>query len=496
MKLSVADFGAWLFNVTTSVAIIFANKILMGSMGYGFNFAVTLSGLHFLASALLMHGYMAMGITKPSKSGMPWKDRASYTLVSCLSIVSLNVSLLVNSIGVYQLAKLCNIPFVAFVEALAYSRHFSAPVVMSMALVVLGVAVVTVSDVTVNPVGLFFAVASIVAAGSQQLLCRHLQTTLAISSNEMLHYTAWPMSLVLLSCGPNMDWFISQGRWVFDFEYGGPVVTVIVATCTLAVGVNLSQFMCLGRFTAVGYQVLGHAKTVCVLLGGAVLFHEPISLRVGAGMLMAVAGMVGYGYYSHMEAELAKQKSIPEDKSMLLEVQSTGSMRTTASLAGAPSQDRTLFAGNNVPSKSAQRPERPLWGYLSGEGLDQPGEKRSNGGLELWCRHSVDDEKREHGPRTTVGRLYRRKRSVPVDELHVFRGLHPVECMVHEVDLGISASCGQSGSMCDSGTSNTRAFLGKVGHTIGRTQHRHSVGIVGSYSTASAGADQWAKCWR
>jgi len=42
-------------------------------------------------------------------------------------------------------------------------------------------------------------------------------------------------------------------------------------------------------------KVLGHAKTVTVLLGGWALFGDVISGRQAFGMAVAVAGMVGYG---------------------------------------------------------------------------------------------------------------------------------------------------------------------------------------------------------
>ena len=332
MALSLGDLGAWGLNISTSVLIIFVNKLLMGSQGYGFNFAVTLSGLHFLAAALLMQGYSMTGLLT-AKGSMPWRERLLYTLVSSVSIIALNVSLMVNNVGFYQIAKLCVIPFVALVEYIAYSRRFSGPVLGSIATVIGGVAVVTVSDVAVNFLGLNVAILSIAAAGSQQLLCRHQQTTLGIGSNEMLLYTAWPMAVLLLTIGPFLDYFITGGRWIFDFPFVYSVNLVIAATCALAVGVNLSQFMCLGRFTAVAYQVLGHMKTICVLIGGALLFNELITPRVGVGMLLAVLGMVGYGYFTHKEKaapapELPSKGDDLHEKVLLTSASSTGSGTT------------------------------------------------------------------------------------------------------------------------------------------------------------------------
>jgi hypothetical protein len=58
-----------------------------------------------------------------------------------------------------------------------------------------------------------------------------------------------------------------------------------------------------GRVRAV--QVLGHTKTICVLLGGAFFFNEIITARIACGMALAVAGMVGYGYFTNREKALA-----------------------------------------------------------------------------------------------------------------------------------------------------------------------------------------------
>lgn len=54
--------------------------------------------------------------------------------------------------------------------------------------------------------------------------------------------------------GPFLDRYISAG-WVFNYDWNVPALTFLALSCACAVGVNVSQFMCLGRFTAVSYQV-------------------------------------------------------------------------------------------------------------------------------------------------------------------------------------------------------------------------------------------------
>lgn len=70
----------------------------------------------------------------------------------------------------------------------------------------------------------------------------------------------------------------------------------IILSCSIAVGTNLSQFICIGRFTAVSFQVLGHMKTILVLILGFIFFgKEGLNLQVVIGMIIAVAGMMWYG---------------------------------------------------------------------------------------------------------------------------------------------------------------------------------------------------------
>jgi hypothetical protein len=60
--------------------------------------------------------------------------------------------------------------------------------------------------------------------------------------------------LTLLCVGPFLDRWISSA-WVFDFQFSVPSAMYLVLSCSVSVLVNISQFMCLGRFSAVSFQV-------------------------------------------------------------------------------------------------------------------------------------------------------------------------------------------------------------------------------------------------
>ena len=70
----------------------------------------------------------------------------------------------------------------------------------------------------------------------------------------------------------------------------------LLVSCFFAVLVNISSFLCIGRFSAVSFQVIGHVKTCLVFFFGWVIFAAPITSRNIMGCCLAVVGMI---YYSH-----------------------------------------------------------------------------------------------------------------------------------------------------------------------------------------------------
>jgi multidrug transporter EmrE-like cation transporter len=88
----------------------------------------------------------------------------------------------------------------------------------------------------------------------------------------------------------------------------------ILLSCLLAVFCNISQYLCIGRFSATSFQVLGHMKTVCVLLLGWILFDSTLTIKNILGMLLAIVGMIVYSWA--VEAEKARQKTAMTKTSM------------------------------------------------------------------------------------------------------------------------------------------------------------------------------------
>ncbi|KAJ8647973.1 hypothetical protein MRB53_000996 [Persea americana] len=311
-KKAALDIASWMFNVVTSVGIIIVNKALMAS--YGFSFATTLTGLHFATTTLMTVILRWLGYIQASH--LPLSELLKFVIFANFSIVGMNVSLMWNSVGFYQIAKLSMIPVSCVLEIVLDKIRYSRDTKLSIVVVLLGVAVCTVTDVSVNAKGFIAAFIAVWSTSMQQYYVHFLQRKYSLGSFNLLGHTAPVQAATLLLLGPFLDFWLTNKR-VDKYDYNVTAVFFIVLSCTIAVGTNLSQFICIGRFTAVSFQVLGHMKTILVLVLGFFFFgKEGLNLQVVLGMVLAVVGMIWYGNASSKPGGKERRSyPIPIDKS-------------------------------------------------------------------------------------------------------------------------------------------------------------------------------------
>ncbi|KAK6939160.1 Sugar phosphate transporter domain [Dillenia turbinata] len=312
---AVSDVGAWAMNVVSSVGIIMANKQLMSPKGYAFSFATTLTGFHFAVTALV--GLVSNATGYSASKYVPLWELLWFSIVANMSITGMNFSLMLNSVGFYQISKLSMIPVVCVMEWILNNKHYSKQVKVAVVVVVIGVGVCTVTDVKVNAKGFLCACVAVISTSLQQISIGSLQKKYSIGSFELLSKTAPIQALSLLVLGPFIDYFLS-GKFISNYKVSSSAIFFILLSCSLAVFCNVSQYLCIGRFSAVSFQVLGHMKTVCVLTLGWLLFDSELTFKNIAGMLIAVAGMIIYSWAVEVEKQ-SSSKVVNNVKSSLTE---------------------------------------------------------------------------------------------------------------------------------------------------------------------------------
>ncbi|KAG2573198.1 UDP-rhamnose/UDP-galactose transporter 5-like isoform X1 [Panicum virgatum] len=290
----VPDAAAWVFNVVTSVGIIMVNKALMGTHGFGF--VTTLPGIHFATTALVALILKSLGYLEPSY--LPLPELMKYVIFANISVVGMNASLMWNSVGFYQISKLSMVPVLCMLEVLFDNIRYSRGTKLSIIVVLVGVAICTVTDVSLNTKGLISATVAVSSTAFQQHYIHHLQNKYSLSAFNLLGHTAPAQAASLLLLGPFVDLWLTNNR-VDTYRYNNVVMFFIALSCVIAIGTNLSQFICIGRFTAVSFQVLGHMKTILVLTLGFILFgRESLNVHVAFGMILAIVGMIWYNHAS------------------------------------------------------------------------------------------------------------------------------------------------------------------------------------------------------
>lgn len=102
---------------------------------------------------------------------------------TCLAVLE------TNPVGFYQISKILITPCVVLIEHFAYGTRLSRHQSFAVALLILGIALVTITDaqVTSNPLGAAIAAAAILSSAFYQVLAGAKQRELQVNGNQLLH---------------------------------------------------------------------------------------------------------------------------------------------------------------------------------------------------------------------------------------------------------------------------------------------------------------------
>nr|GMD15889.1 UDP-xylose transporter 1 [Ipomoea batatas] len=255
MQLGV--IGALFLSVASSVSIVICNKALMSNLG--FQIATTLTSWHLLVTYCTLH--VALKLKFFENKPIDMKTVTLFGILNGVSIGFLNLSLGFNSIGFYQMTKLAIIPFTVLLETIFLNKQFSRNIKLSLGILLIGVGIASVTDLQLNFVGTFLSLLAIITTCVGQ-------------------------------------------------------IGFIALSCLIAVSVNFSTFLVIGKTSPVTYQVLGHLKTCLVLGFGYTLLHDPFTARNIIGILVAIVGMALYSYFCTHETKRLKSHSNGELSSL------------------------------------------------------------------------------------------------------------------------------------------------------------------------------------
>jgi len=85
-------------------------------------------------------------------------------------------------------------------------------------------------------------------------------------------------------------------------------MALVLLSGLVAFLVNLSIFWIIGRTSPLTYNMVGHCKFCVTLIGGFLLFNDPIATNQLLGILSTLSGIALYTYFKMREQ--AKEESL------------------------------------------------------------------------------------------------------------------------------------------------------------------------------------------
>ena len=275
------------FNVISSVGVIFINKRLV-FMAAGFHFATALTIIHFVVCFLGCLAFARGGFFE-------WKSLrlsnvVGISLAFCGYVAFNNLSLLTNSVSVYQISKILGTPVLIALEYITQGKTQSRETLLSLVPVCLGIFITVWTDTDVNAIGTFWACLAVVANAFYTMWGNSKQRELEVTPMQLLSYQA-PMSAAMLCLTLPI---FEPWHDLMQFIFTPRAVTYILLSCAFAFGVNFSFFLSVGATSSLTLNVLGYVKTCLIFVGGFVFFDSVATWQSILGITLTMAGFAMY----------------------------------------------------------------------------------------------------------------------------------------------------------------------------------------------------------
>ena len=220
-------------------------------------------------------------------------------------VVLNNLSLKLNTVGFYQISKICIMPTLIAIEFALFGKYPSQKTLMAVLLVCFGVALATVTEqgLTTTFVGLLVGISAILVTAMYQVWAGSKQRELQTGSMQLLHQYTPLAALMLAILVPVLEPIglfdrSAHAHTLVGYAYSWSSITAIAISSVLGLLVSLSTFLVIGATSSLTYNIVGHLKTVTILTGGCLIFGDTMSISKLSGVALA---MLGIAWYSHMQ---------------------------------------------------------------------------------------------------------------------------------------------------------------------------------------------------
>ena len=214
---------------------VFANKRIFSDPALR-HAQVTFAALHFAMTAGLLYLISTPAIGLFERKRLNLRQILPLAIAVICSVVLTNASLAYSSIQFYQIMRVAVTPCVAFVNWVILKKTIPLSAAVMLVPVCVGVAIVSYFDTAAasqqatrgtSPLGVFFALISLVATATYTVLIKKFHETTECKSNQLLLNQSPVSVLIMLYIIPFSDdvavWHTVSGEvWLYIFVVGDP----------------------------------------------------------------------------------------------------------------------------------------------------------------------------------------------------------------------------------------------------------------------------------
>ncbi|KAJ9643812.1 uncharacterized protein PV06_09011 [Exophiala oligosperma] len=290
LRQALIDYSCIVLNVVSTIAIVFVNKIVLSDEQLR-HCQISIAAYHFFISFVVL--YIAGRLLKMFPViFLPVKEVFSVAAFFAGFLILGNLSLTFNSVSFYQLAKIMTTPTVVLLNYVLLGKTVNVLTLVSIATLCLGVGLITSASIFSNVLGTCIAVAAFTITALYQIWIGKKLVDLKVSPPQLLLNQA-PVAcgLLLLLCG-----FVDKAPVVQELNMRS--INALVVSGFIAALLNVSQFLVIGRTSALTFNVISQLKTLAIV--GLSWYHEnrALSMMDVVGVVMTLGSAYAYATVS------------------------------------------------------------------------------------------------------------------------------------------------------------------------------------------------------
>ncbi|KAF1971810.1 TPT-domain-containing protein [Bimuria novae-zelandiae CBS 107.79] len=289
----------WIFvNTLTTIGLVFLSKRTFSDEQLS-RCQLIVVAWHFTATGLVLF----ISTRGPFRAFKPVRLNPWEMLPVCAFFVGYvvlgNLSLTYNEIGFYQLSKVMTTPTVVLINFLLFRKIVTRWMLASIIATCLGVSL-TINQTTGPALhGIIIATTAFCSTALYQIWIGKKIEDFSVSPPQLLLNQAPLSVLMLIPFIPFIDKFPDLAEVPSDKLYSAFLSGIMASLY------NLSQFLIIGRTSALTFNIVSHIKSILILSFGWYSEGKILSPTDWLGVLLALGG--GW-VYSHLAMRAKQQR--------------------------------------------------------------------------------------------------------------------------------------------------------------------------------------------